>query len=112
MSDDVTGEVTKLLRSAAHGDQSALDRLIPLVYKELHKIAHAAMRTRGDHHTLQTTALVHEAYVRLLDQRSSTWADRSQFFGIAAETMRRILVDQARARLTLKRGSEYEHLSL
>jgi len=112
MSDGTTGEVTTLLRALEHGDRGAMERLIPLVYQELRKLAHAAMRREGDHHTLQTTALVHEAYVRLLDQRSATWADRSQFFAIATETMRRILVDHARARLSLKRGGEYEHLPL
>jgi RNA polymerase sigma factor (TIGR02999 family) len=112
MSDETPGEVTALLRSLEHGDHGALDRLIPLVYQELRKVAHAAMRRNGDHHTLQTTALVHEAYLRLVDQRSATWADRRRFFYFAAETMRRILVDHARARLALKRGGEYEHLPL
>jgi RNA polymerase sigma factor (TIGR02999 family) len=112
MGDDPAGEITKLLRSLEHGDHRALDRLIPLVYQELRKLARAAMQRQGDHHTLQTTALVHEAYVRMVDQRSATWADRRQFFSFAATTMRRILVDQARARLALKRGGEYDHLPL
>ena len=112
MSNDTAGEVTGLLRALEHGDRGALDRLIPLVYEELRKVAHAVMQDPGDHHTLQTTALVHEAYVRLLDQRSVTWADRRHFFAIASQTMRRILVDRARARLADKRGGEYGHLPL
>jgi RNA polymerase sigma-70 factor, ECF subfamily len=112
MSDDTTPGVTRLLRALEHGGQDALDRLIPLVYGELRKLAHASMQGQGDHHTLQTTALVHEVYMRLLDQRSATVADRNQFFAIAAMTMRRVLVDQARKRLTQKRGGQSECLPL
>ena len=96
-------QVTELLRSWARGDQSALDRLVPLVHDELHRLAHRCMRREQAGHTLQTTALVDEAYLRLVDADNVRWEDRTHFFAIAATVMRRILVDFARARRARKR---------
>ena len=96
-------QVTELLRSWARGDQSALDRLVPLVHDELHRLAHRCMRREQAGHTLQTTALVDEAYLRLVDADNVRWEDRTHFFAIAATVMRRILVDFARARRAKKR---------
>lgn len=96
-------QVTELLRSWARGDQSALDRLVPLVHDELHRLAHRCMRQEQAGHTLQTTALVDEAYLRLVDADNVRWEDRRHFFAIAATVMRRILVDFARARRAKKR---------
>jgi len=96
-------QVTELLRSWARGDQSALDRLVPLVHDELHRLAHRCMRQEQAGHTLQTTALVDEAYLRLVDADNVRWEDRRHFFAIAATIMRRILVDFARARRARKR---------
>ena len=96
-------QVTELLRSWARGDQSALDRLVPLVHDELHRLAHRCMRREQAGHTLQTTALVDEAYLRLVDADNVRWEDRRHFFAIAATVMRRILVDFARARRAKKR---------
>ncbi len=99
-------QVTRLLRNWAHGDREALDRLMPLVYEELHRMASRYMTGERASHTLQSTALVHEAYVRLIDQRLVDWQNRAQFFGLAAQAMRRILVDHARSRGRAKRGSD------
>ena len=96
-------QVTELLRSWAGGDRSALDRLVPLVHDELHRLAHRCMRQEQAGHTLQTTALVNEAYLRLVDADDVRWEDRTHFFAISATVMRRILVDFARARLAKKR---------
>lgn len=96
-------QVTELLRSWAGGDRSALDRLVPLVHDELHRLAHRCMRQEQAGHTLQTTALVNEAYLRLVDADNVRWEDRTHFFAISATVMRRILVDFARARLAKKR---------
>lgn len=96
-------QVTELLRSWARGDRSALDRLVPLVHDELHRLAHRCMRQEQAGHTLQTTALVDEAYLRLVDADNVRWEDRTHFFAIAATVMRRILVDFARARRARKR---------
>ena len=96
-------QVTELLRSWARGDRSALDRLVPLVHDELHRLAHRCMRQEQAGHTLQTTALVDEAYLRLVDADNVRWEDRRHFFAIAATIMRRILVDFARARRARKR---------
>jgi RNA polymerase sigma factor (TIGR02999 family) len=98
-------DVTELLRRWRHGDRDALDRLMPLVYNELHRMASRYMTGEREGHTLQSTALVHEAYVRLVDQRLVDWQNRAQFFGLAAQAMRRILVDHARSRGRAKRGS-------
>jgi RNA polymerase sigma factor (TIGR02999 family) len=98
-----TQEVTELLQSWARGDRSALDRLVPLVHEELHRLAHRCMRHEQPGHTLQTTALVNEAYLRLVNADTVRWEDRSHFFAISATVMRRILVDFARARRAKKR---------
>jgi len=98
-------DVTDLLRRWHEGDREALERLMPLVYQELHRIASRYLRHERPGHTLQSTALVHEAYVKLVDQRRVDWQNRAQFFGLAAQAMRRILVDHARARSREKRGA-------
>lgn len=97
-------DVTRLLVAWKNGDSSAGDQVLPLVYDELRRAAQRAMRGESVGHTLQPTALVNEAYIRLVDQNDSGWKNRSQFFGIAAQMMRRVLVDHARARLSEKRG--------
>jgi len=97
-------EVTRLLIDWGNGDQAALDELIPLVYDELHRLAGRYMRRESQGHTLQTSALVNEAYLRLIDQKSVQWQNRAHFFGIAAQLMRRILVDHARSGSRAKRG--------
>lgn len=105
-------EVTTLLRKWSEGDQSALDQLTPLVYQELRRMAHQYMRQEKPGHVLQTSALINEAYLRLIDQRGIEWESRSHFFGIAARLMRRILVDDARRRHLLKRGGPNIQVSL
>jgi len=104
--------VTPLLLAWSGGDQAAFNALVPLVYAELRRQARRALRRESDGHTLQSTELVHEAYLRLVDQRRARWESRSQFFAVAAEIMRRILVDYARARLTGKRGGGARPLTL
>ena len=104
--------VTELLIKWSSGDQHALDELIPLVYDELRKLAASYLRRRSGSNTLQATALVHEAYVRLADQSSISMEHRAQFFGLAAKVMRDILVDHARKRLAAKRGGQQLHLSI
>ncbi len=98
------GEVTKLMAEAALGQSDALDRLMRLVYQELRRIARKQMRDERSGHTLQPTALVHEAFLRLVDQNRADWRNRAQFFGVAAQLMRRLLVDHARRRRAAKRG--------
>jgi RNA polymerase sigma factor (TIGR02999 family) len=98
-------DVTRLLQEWRNGSQEALDRLIPLVYAELRTLAARYLSRERPDHTLQTTALVHEAYVKLVDQHSVDWQNRAHFFGIAANLMRRILVDDARHRTRHKRGA-------
>ncbi len=88
--------VTDLLQAWGSGDAAALDQLVPIVYEELRRQAQRYLRHEAPGHTLQTTALVHEAYLRLVDQRQARWQNRAQFFGVAAQLMRRILVDHAR----------------
>ena len=105
-------DVTGLLLAWGRGDQSDADRLVAAVYDELHRQAGRAMRREGGEHTLQATALVHESYLRLVDQRRVEWRNRAHFFAIASTVMRRILVDHARARLTAKRGGGVVPLSL
>ncbi len=100
-----TAEVTVLLRAWGQGDQDALEQLTPLVYKELHRVARRCMRNERAGNTLQTTALVNEAYLRLVDVKAARWQDRTHFFALSAQMMRRILVDAARARNSAKRGS-------
>ena len=99
-----SNEVTLLLRAWGGGDAQALDRLAPLIYQELHRIARSYMVRERTDHTLQTTALVNEAYVRLVDARQVSWHDRAHFFAVCARAMRRILVDHARSRGYQKRG--------
>ncbi|MDZ4804875.1 MAG: ECF-type sigma factor [Candidatus Eisenbacteria bacterium] len=96
-------ETTGVFLNYCHGDNDALNRLLPVIYEELRLLARNRMRHERTDHTLQTTALIHEAYVRLIDQRRVTWQSRSHFLGIAAQAMRRILVDHARSRLADKR---------
>jgi RNA polymerase sigma factor (TIGR02999 family) len=97
-------EITKLLKAWSEGEQAALDRLTPLVYEELRKVARRRMRSERLGHTLQTTALVNEVYLRLVDVSDVRWQDRAHFFAVSASMMRRILLDGARARATAKRG--------
>jgi RNA polymerase sigma factor (TIGR02999 family) len=101
---DSTGTVTQLLLRWNNGDKMALDDLIPLVYAELRRIASAYLRREDRDHTMQPTALVHEAYLKLVDQRKVNWKSRAQFFGVAARLMRNILVDHAREQKAAKRG--------
>ena len=105
-------EVTQLLHEVAAGDRDALPRLIPLVYNELRRLAAAYLRRERRGHTFQPTALVHEAYLRLVEQKQVDWQNRGHFFGIAAQLMRRILVDHGRARHAAKRGGDQQEVSL
>ena len=105
-------DVTRLLLDWSHGDRAALDKLVPLVHEELRRLAHHYMSRERAGHTLQTTALVNEAYLRLVDQRNVQWQNRTHFFAIAAQLMRRILVDYARKRHYLKRGGGAPQVSL
>ncbi len=100
-----TSDVTQLLQDWSQGDASALEKLIPLVFEDLRQIAGRLFQRESDGHTLQPTALVSEVYLRLMDQRKVHWQNRSQFFGVAALLMRRILVDYAKGRQAAKRGS-------
>lgn len=111
-ADDQPADVTQLLLAWGEGDRAAEDDLLPAVYAELHRQAARAMRREHAGHTLQATALVHEAYLRLIDQRRVQWRNRAQFFGIAAQLMRRILVDHARQRLAAKRGGGAAQVTL
>jgi len=110
--DEQLPQVTELLVAWGNGDQSARDELIPLVYEELHRLAHRYMGRERIGHTLQTSGLVNEAYLRLIDQSQVRWQNRAHFFGIAAQMMRRILVDHARSRQYAKRGGGAEYVSL
>ena len=105
-------EVTRLLRAWRDGDQGAFDRLVPVVYDELHRLAHRYMVRERAGHTLQTTALVNEAYFRLIDAKNVEWRDRAHFFAISANLMRRILVDYARSHGYKKRGGDVKKVSL
>ena len=105
-------EITQLLVAWSDGDQAALDELTPLVYEELHRLAHRYMRGERAGLTLQTTALVNEAYTRLIDWKNVRWQNRAHFFGVSAELMRRILVDFARARGYQKRGGGMRAVTL
>lgn len=98
------GDITRLLAEWSAGNQAALDDLLPVVYDELHRLASNYMRRESPDHLLQTTALVHEAYLRLVDQRNVNYRNRTQFFAVAAQVMRHILVDYARGRQRAKRG--------
>ena len=102
----------ELLRSARAGDREALDRLLPLVYEELKRVARNRMRRESPGHTLQATALVHEAYLRLIDQHSADWDQRAQFFALASESMRRVLVNHAVAQQADKRGGQWMQVTV
>ncbi len=105
-------QITEWLASWSNGDQLALEKLTPLVYRELHRLAQAYMRGERPGHPLQTTALVNEAYLRLIDTGGMRWQNRAHFYGVAAKLMRHVLVDYARSREELKRGGGVPHLSL
>jgi RNA polymerase sigma factor (TIGR02999 family) len=107
-----THEITRLLGAWSAGDEHALEQLIPMVYDELHRLAQIYMGREHPEHTLQTTALVHEAYLRLVDAGRSSLQDRAHFFAVCAQLMRRILVDWARTRLSLKRGGDIRMVDL
>jgi len=105
-------EITQLLRAWSKGQKAAPEKLMPLVYDELHRLASIQMSRERPDHTLQTTALVHEAYLKLIDSPEVDWNDRVHFFALSAKVMRRILVDWARAHRSLKRGGEYQEIQL
>jgi RNA polymerase sigma factor (TIGR02999 family) len=104
-------DVTQLLQAWSVGEQDALAKLTPLVYQELHRLAQRYMAQERPGQTLQATALVHEAYLRLVDVKKLNWQNRAQFFGVSAQFMRRILVDRARSRRSLKRGGDAQPVS-
>jgi RNA polymerase sigma-70 factor (ECF subfamily) len=112
MQDQSSKEITQLLLAWSDGDESALDRLAPLIHSELHRLAHRYMKRERPGHLLQTSALVNEAYVRLIDWKNVRWQNRAHFFGVAAQMMRRILVDFARERQYMKRGGGALQVSL
>jgi RNA polymerase sigma factor (TIGR02999 family) len=107
-----SSDITELLINWCDGERAALDKLMPLVERELHRIAHNYMKREGPGHTLQTTALVNETYLRLIDQKRVRWQNRSHFFAIAAKIMRRILLNYARDRNRDKRGGGAIHVSI
>ncbi len=109
---DSPGEITELLREASHGSKEAFDRLFPRVYSELNALARHRLRLERPGHTLSTTALVHEAYLKLVDQTRVEWQGRRHFFAVASEAMRRILVDHAKYRQRDKRGGGAAHVGL
>ncbi|MDQ3010130.1 MAG: sigma-70 family RNA polymerase sigma factor [Acidobacteriota bacterium] len=104
--------ISRLLHRWSQGDRVALDELLPLVYDELRRVAHRYMAQQAPGHALQTTALIHEAYLRLAGQEEKQWENRAHFFGVAAQAMRHILVDYARAQLRDKRGGGAQQVSL
>jgi len=112
MDDHAGSQVTGLLRQWKGGDRSALDHLVPLVHSELRKLAASYLRRERSDHTLQPTALLNEAYLRLIAVKDQNWTSRSHFFGVAAHLMRLILVDHARSRMRAKRGGAQENLPL
>lgn len=105
-------DVTRLLHEWRHGDKAAFDRLMPLVYDEMRRIAHRYMQKEHDGHTLQTTALINEAYVRLVGQQEIEWQNRAHFFAVTAQVMRRVLIDHARRLHYAKRGGGAQHVGL
>ena len=105
-------EITRLLADWSNGDQQALEKLTPIVYEELRRLAGRYLRQERQDHTLQSTALVHEAYLKLIGQHSIQWRNRAQFFGVAAQLIRRILVDYARRKKSDKRGGQRERVDL
>lgn len=107
-----TEQVTQLLRFWSEGDQKALEKLIPLVYAELHRLARGYMRGERQGHTLQTTALINEAFIRLIEWKNVSWQNRAHFFGISARLMRQVLVDIARSHRRAKRGGDASQVTL
>ena len=105
-------DITRMLIEVTNGNQDAVNRLLPFLYDELRRLAGSYLRKERVDHTLQPTALVHEAYMKLIDQRNVKWQNRAHFFGIAAQVMRRILLDHARKHLAEKRGGDAEKLPL
>jgi RNA polymerase sigma factor (TIGR02999 family) len=105
-------EITQILREWSEGNREALERLLPLVYNELHRQASRYLRRERPGHTLQTTALINEAYLKLIEQKNVAWQGRTHFFALAANAMRQILVDYARTKHRLKRGGEMQKLHL
>jgi len=105
-------QITQLLRSWSQGDEGAIEKLMPLVYDELHRMARRYMSSEKPGHTLQATALVNEAYLRLVEASQATWQNRTHFFAVSAQVMRRILVDWARSRQAAKRGNDVPALEL
>ncbi len=112
LTENPTEDVTRLLIELSNGDRDAVDLLLPVIYDELRKLAANYLRRERPDHTLQPTALVHEAYIRLVDQSRVNWQNRAHFFGVAAQIMRRLLVDHARKHNAEKRGQEFQKLSL
>lgn len=108
----MSGDITQLLLQWRGGDEAALELLVPLVYDELRRLAHQCMRRERVGHTLQTTALVNEAYLRLVDSSRVEWHDRAHFFAVAAQLMRRVMVDEARKRHHQKRGGDFTRIAL
>jgi RNA polymerase sigma factor (TIGR02999 family) len=108
----VSPELTQILNRWSAGDRESLGELMPHVYRELHRLAHRALQKNAGHGTVQTTALVHEAYLRLIDVKSVSWQSRTHFYAVAANLMRNILVDFARSRLAQKRGGGAGHVEL
>jgi RNA polymerase sigma-70 factor, ECF subfamily len=112
MNGPSTHEITQLLLAWGNGDEQALEKLTPFVYQELHQVAHRYMARQAPDHALQTTALVNEVYLRLVDVRELTWQNRAHFLAVCAKMMRRILIDFARVRRSRKRGGEAQTVSL
>ena len=112
LSEHPADSVTRLLIEVSKGDHGAVDLLLPVIYDELRKLAANYLRRERPDHTLQPTALVHEAYIRLVDQTRVNWQNRAHFFGVAAQIMRRLLVDHARKHNAEKRGQDFQKLSL
>ena len=112
MNQQVSENVTQLLIDLSNGDRDAVDLLLPVIYDELRKLAGNYLRRERPDHTLQPTALVHEAYLRLVDQTRVNWQNRAHFFGVAAQIMRRLLVDHARRHNAEKRGQDFQKISL
>lgn len=112
MAESSPEQITQLLVAWGDGDQTALEKLMPVVYAELHRLARRYMRRENPGHTLQTSALVNEAYLRLVDAKSLHWQNRAHFFAVSARIMRRILVDLARERQGLKRGGGAQRITL
>ncbi len=109
---DSSADITKLLRASASGERHDLDALMAAIYEDLRRLALAQMQTERNDHTLQPTALVHEAYLKLIDQRTTDWEDRTHFFAVASRIIRRILVDHARRHQAAKRGAAHKRVAL